>query len=422
MFLEHLLTYEDRQKLLKLYGWNLIELCPKYMETSKMVCRVRFTRTRYGQSEQAQEFYLPRIKPTTVYRLMRMLKAGQRGVVSEQIATLFYLGLGVPKQPDIARYILALDSVDNPKVGIKYILKLVRNYVSNYRKSLDNHPYMFCAQYTEQLMKLKRFIAPPDMKMSKHLKVPKGFPAVMVYSVTDLTKSMHTLVDGFVITASGAALPISPAVLRKEFIAAPKNFSSYSLRSHGQYTLVFGILYWPDTNEESFEEMQTLDVDDFITLVDLYDDKYSNDELRKAQAARNVDPETHLNFRRTLETLRTEKDLDKKKRRKLKEAETYFAERDLSLKSLDGLEKKAARHVAKVGPIATASFLALDIGSLGKTRTVRSLVSTKPEALAKSLGIFGFQTLNTVNANCLTSRISYGVKSNRRSWLMKTEK
>lgn len=421
MFLGHLLTFEDRQKLLKLYGWKIIDASPKYLESSKMVCGVRHVRTKYGAREQVYDILFPRIRAKTVLRLFKNLRRGQRGMLLEQISILFELGLGVPKQKQIADYILHLDNVDDQEVGIKYIGKLIKQYIANYKFSMDDHDYMYCAQFTEQLLLMKKFIGKTKQNVKKSVRVPEGKPCVMVYSLTDFNGAKFSLVDAYAFSSNGFPIPISTSVMRKEFGAVPRQFNSYALKSHGQYMLVFGILHWNEDGEENFQHMQTLDDDEYEVLVDHYD-KYCSKELLALRKFRNVDREVHNAHRHAIEVLAVKEDATKKERRLVSEAETYFAEREKAVKQLSRLERKAASKLAESGPVVSAQFFALDIGAIGISRKLRTLVSTPPETLAKSLTAWGFTTALNANPKCLSSRIYYGVTSTRRSWQIETEK
>lgn len=414
MFLSNILTYEDRQRLLKLAEWNLIEDSPKYMEKSKTVCTVRHVRTKFGAREQLSNSYLPRIKASSVLRLLRKIRKGQRGIIQEQVSILFLLGLGVPKHPDLAQYVLDLGYDKEDTEIIKHIIRLVKHYIDNYKYSMDNHEYMYLASFTEQLLLMKKFIS-KSAKITKSMIVPDGMPSVMVYSITDRAEAKFELVDGYTFSSTGFPVPISPTVLRREFSAVPKDFSSYSLKSHGQYVLVFGILYWTDNKEKNFEKIQFLDTEEYEILLDQYPE-YQSKELNALSEYRYVNKEEHETHTKNKMRLSHKDELSVKDSKRLEEANAYFKSREENLKELAKHEKKEARVIEKTGPVFSAKFFALDIGMIGVKRKIRTLVSTKPEVLAKSLNAWGFTTSLLESTDVLTSRISYCATSISRSW------
>lgn len=422
MFLGHLLTFEDRQKLLKLAGWKLIEVAPKYMENSKSVCAVRHVRTKYGAREQHVDVLFPRIRASTVLRLYRNFRRGQRGVLLEQLSTLFHLGLGVPKHKQIAEFIETFEQAEDQKVAIKYIGKLIKQYIANYAFSMDDHEFMYCAAYTEQLLTMQKFIAKSKVTKGKPMAVPEGRAAVMVYSLADYTGSKFNLVDGYAFSDSGFPIPISASVLRKEFKAAPKSLSAYSLRTHGQYVLVFGILYWPKKdNEEQFKHMQYLGSDEYEVLIDEYD-KYSTKEMLALRATLNVEPELHAHHKTSVDALSQKEVLTEKERLTLRTSKRYFAERRKVERDIRNLESEVVDSLVENGPVGSAKFFALDIAVIGASRKLRTMTSTKPDALARSLNAWGFTTALVESSKIMSRRILFTEKSNRRSWQIDMEK
>ncbi len=420
MFLSQLLTFEDRQKLLKLNGWKIIEVSPKYMEISKSVALVRHVRTKFGGREQVQNYFFPRIRPQTVLRMYRDLRRGQRGVLLEQFSILFTLGLGVPKHKQIAEFVMQLDSVDDQAEAIKYIGKIIKHYIAQYKLSMGaQNEYMYCAAYTEQLMTLKKFRGKLKPETKKAMTAPKGIPAVMLYSQTDQSTAKFSLVDGYAFSETNFPIPISPTVLRSEFNAAPRHFNSFSLRKSGQYILVFGILYWPDETEKNFHHAKVLDTDDYEVLVDEFDE-YCNKELLAARKFRTYDAEEHAKHKHAVEVLAKKSDPSRKDLLKVKEANAYFDNREEQWKNLARLERKSAAAIKKDGPVASANFFPLDIGAMGVTRKIRSLVNVEPKKLQASFSAWGFNT--EIVSGCPSQRIYYGVNLKRRSWQIDMEK
>jgi hypothetical protein len=423
MFLGHLLTFEDRQKLLKLAGWKLIEIAPKYMESSKSVCAVRHVRTKYGAREQHVDVLFPRIRANTVLRLYRNFRRGQRGVILEQLSILFHLGLGVPKHKQVAEFIEKFEQAEDQKVAIKYIGKMIKQYIANYAFSMDDHEFMYCAAYTEQLLTMQKFIAKSKAtSKNKSMAVPEGRPAVMVYSLTDYAGSKFNLVDGYAFSDSGFPIPISASVLRKEFTAVPRSLSAYSLRKHGQYVLVFGMLYWPKKDgEEQFKHMQYLGTDEYEVLIDEYD-KYSSKEMLALRQTLTVEPELHAHHKSTVDKLSLKEVLTEKERLLLRTSKRYFAERRKVEREIRNHESDAVEALVTNGPVGAAKFFALDIAIMGASRKLRTMTGTKPEALASSLNTWGFTTALVENPKIMSRRIPFIEKSNRRSWQIDMEK
>lgn len=420
MFLSQLLTFEDRQKLLKLNGWKIIEVSPKYLESSKSVALVRHVRTKYGAREQVQNYFFPRIRPQTVLRMYRDLRRGQRGVLLEQLSILFELGLGVPKHKQLAEFISQLDRVDDQADAIKYIGKIIKHYIAQYKLSMGaQNEYMYCAAYTEQLMTMKKFVGKLKPETKKAMTAPKGIPAVMLYSLTDHNTAKFSLVDGYAFSETNFPIPISPTVLRSEFKAVPRHFNSFSLRKSGQYILVFGILYWPDENEKNFHHAKFLDSDDYEVLVDSFDE-YCSKELLAAREFRTYDRDEHPKHKHAVEVLAKKSDPSRKELLRIKEANAYFEQRQEQWKKLARLERKSVSALKTDGPVASANFFPLDIGAMGVTRKIRSLVNIEPKKLQASLNAWGFNT--EIVSGCPTQRIYYGVNLKRRSWQIDMEK
>ena len=59
---------------------------------------------------------------------------------------------------------------------------------------------------------------------------------------------------------------------------------------------------------------------------------------------------------------------------------------------------------------------------IGASRKLRTMTSTKPEALARSLNAWGFTTALVESPNIMSRRIQFIEKSNRRSWQIDMEK
>lgn len=422
MFLGHLLTFEDRQKLLKLAGWKLVEVAPKFMESSKSVCSVRHVRTKYGAREQHVDVLYPRIRASTVMRLYRNLRRGQRGILLEQLSILFHLGLGVPKHKQVAEFIEHFEQAEDQKVAIKYIGKMIKQYIANYAFSMDDHEYMYCAPYTEQLLTLQKFIAKGKAVKGKPMAVPEGRAAVLVYSLADYHGSKFNLVDGYAFSDSGFPIPISTSVMRKEFAGAPKSLSAYSLRSHGQYVLVFGTLYWPKKDPDvQFKHMQDLGSDEYEILIDQYE-QYCSKELLQLRKSLKVDPELQAQHKSTVEKLSLKEVLTTNERNILRTAKRYFAERRKIERQIRELETECVDALVENGPVSSAKFFALDLAVIGASRKLRTMTSTKPEALARSLNAWGFTTALVESPNIMSRRIEFIEKSNRRSWQIDMEK
>ncbi|QQO90476.1 hypothetical protein pEaSNUABM5_00334 [Erwinia phage pEa_SNUABM_5] len=414
MFYKELFSPEEHQTFLNLVGWRLIDSAvPKYLESSQHALKVRHSVIKYNRPSQITTPILPRIRTTTVMRLFRAIRDGNLGLPCAQLAALFDLGMGVPKQRDIAQYIRDYNPEHDPNgEALKSIRTMVVQYQRKVRRSLNNWQYLPPAEYVAQLLKMQRFIGLKENGYKKRLAVPDGIPVVLIYANSNVAEKEFTLVDAFMISALGYPVPFAQTALRKEF-KAPKTFKSKALAGRSMYAMVMGIVYWP--GEKAFKMMRmcrSLDIDDYTVLLDQFEDLQSK-ELRQASKHRMIDREHHEVMRTTVTKYEHRDDLTAKQAKRLAEAQEYFQQRRDALSQLDKLEKQAARELERTGPVASAHFCAVDAGTIVNRDQYLGVKNTL-ERTETILGGWGFETLS--NAAVRDSEMTYIDGPKGRCW------
>lgn len=414
MFYKELFSPEEQQLFLKLVGWRLIDSSvPKYIENSQHAMKIRHSVIRYNRPSQITTPVLPRIRAQSVLRIIKNIRDGNHGLPCEQLATLFEVGLGVPKQREIAQYIKSYSTDSDPDgEGLKAIRKLIVQYQRSMRRSLNNWNYLPPAEYVAQLLNMQKFIGLKEDGYKRKLKVPNGIPVVLVYANSNVAEKLFTLVDAFMISALGYPVPFAQTALRKEF-AAPKTFRSKALAGKSMYAMVMGVVYWPDGKPMHMLRMcRTLDTEDYVVLLDQYEDLQSK-ELRRAMKFKNIDREVHDQMREIVATYGHLTELSPKRSRQLAEANEYFAQRKEALSELDKLEKRESRELERNGPVSKARFCAIDAGTI-ENREQYFGVKNSLERVETILGGWGFETLS--QASDLSSELTYNIGPDGRCW------
>lgn len=414
MFYKELFSPEEFQTFLKLVTWRLIDgSVPKYLENSQHALKVRHSVIRYNRPSQVTTPILPRIRAQTVLRLIKAIRDGNYGMPRDQLSALFEVGLGVPKQREIAEYIRHYELATDPGgEALKAIRKLIVQHQRAVRRSLNNWQYIPPAEYVAQLLNMQKFIRLKENGFKQKVEVPDGIPVVLVYANSNVTEKEFTLVDAFMISALGYPVPFAQTALRKEF-KAPKTFKSKALAGRSMYAMVMGMVYWPGEKTTQMMRMcRTLDIDDYVVLLDQYEDLRSK-ELRTAQRARLIDQDQHEAMKDTVKTLGQQSELTSKQSKRLAEATAYFEQRKEQLAELDRLEKRESRELEKNGPVAGAHFCAIDAGTI-ENRDQYFGVKNTLERVETILSGWGFETLSTVADR--SSELTYNNGPNGRCW------
>lgn len=414
MFYKELFSPEEQQMFLNLVDWRLIDRSvPKYLENSQHALKVRHSVIRYNRPSQITTPILPRIRTGSVLRLIKEIRKGNVGLPCYQLATLFDLGMGVPKQREIANYIRGYQPEKDPGgEALKDIRTLIVQYQRQVRRSLNNWQYMPPAEYVAQLLNMRKFICLKENGFKQKLKVPDGIPVVLVYANSNVAEKEFTLVDAFMISALGYPVPFAQTALRKEF-KAPKTFKSKALAGKSMYATVMGMVYWPGEKTTQMARMcRTLDIDEYVVLLDQYPELQSK-ELRRAQKYKSFDRDLHNEMRETVKTLALVQEPTAKQAKRLAEANAYFAQRKEQLTILEKLEKDESRQLERNGPVASAHFCAIDAGTI-VNREKYFGVKNPLERVESILGGWGFETLSDVKER--GSELTYNNGPNGRCW------
>lgn len=414
MFYKELFSPEEQQLFLKLVEWRLIDSSvPKYLENSQHALKVRHSVIRYNRASQITTPILPRIRATVVMRLIKLIRGGNTGMPCAQLAALFDVGMGVPKQREIADYVRQYNPEQDPGgLALKGIRKLVVQYQRQVRRSLNNWQYLPPAEYVAQLLNMKKFIRLKENGFKQTVKVPDGIPVVLIYANSNVAEKEFTLVDAFMISALGYPVPFAQTALRKEF-KAPKTFKSKALAGKSMYAMVMGVVHWPGEKTTQMMRMcRSLDIEDYVVLLDQHEELQSK-ELRRALKAKQFDRDEHEAMRETVKTLGQQSELSPKQAKRLAAANSYFAQRKEQLSALEKLEKDESRQLERKGPVASAHFCAIDAGTI-VNREKYFGVKNPLDRVETILSGWGFETLSTVKE--LGSELTYNNGPNGRCW------
>lgn len=429
MFYDNVFTHDEKQVLLSLAETHyLVKVdCPEFLKKSKHAIEIRHvvTNRRYGSSMRNGMMttnFVPRIHAADVQRLVRRVRDEASRSSAQLLAKLFELGLGVPKQKDIAVYLNEYTrEADKKGVGIKYIRKLINEYHRRYRRSMAGSRWLMPAAYTANMLNMQKFIHLQENGYQHKVKVPDGLPVVLVYQNTVYETGEFHLCDAFMISPLGYPVPFAQIALRPEFKAVPQSFCSKALRGKGMYSMVMGMMYWEDGDAHSnFSELMEIDADNYVTMLDM--PKYA--DRRSPEYQEMLDQRTALNADRTKwrdvldkygNTTRT---LKPEQVKLLEEAHKYFVNRsDKSdfFKAFSAAEKKENHRAAKKFAVANAQFVAVDCGTI-MDRTTYMAVSTTLDKVHNVLGKWGFSTVKTVNASLKKSVLTYNDSNASRIW------
>lgn len=424
MFYDHVFTHDERQALLLLAeSFFLVKTeCPDYLKKSKHSIEIRHTINHRGKERRSGHIvtsFVPRIHMSVIQRLVRVIRDDYDIRAAQHLSKLFELGLGVPKQRDIALYLSDYSKEADPKgVGMKYIRKLINEYHRKYRRSMAGSRWIMPAAYTANMMHMQSFIHLKENGYAKQLKVPDGIPVVLVYNNTNHERSEFTLCDAFMISPLGFPVPFAQIALRPEFKAVPKTFCSKALRGRGVYSMVMGVVHWSDTDSvKHFRELMDIDADSYLTLLD--SEQYMDRRSPEYQALcdkRAEYNEQRVEMNEVLAKFGTTKRILKPEQQaKLDRAHKFFADRKDFFKEFEQFEKKEQHKAAKQFAVASAQFAAIDCGTI-MDRTTYMAVSTTLDKVHHILGKWGFTTVDTVNASLKHSLMTYGESKATRRW------
>lgn len=426
MFYDHVFNHDEKQTLLSLAeSQYLIKLeTPEFLKKSKHAIEIRHavTNRKFGSSRRTGTItttLVPRIHMRDVMRLVREVRDSASVNAANNLGKLFDLGLGVPRQKDIALYLKTYSrDADKKGTGIKYIRKLIVDYHRKYRRSMADSRWCMPAAYTANMMNMQSFIHMKENGYGKKLKVPDGVPVVLIYQNTCYETAEFTLCDAFMISPLGYPVPFAQIVMRPEFKAVPKTFSSKALRGKGMYSMVMGMIHWEDGDSISnCRELMDIDADQYLTLLD--SEQYADRRSDKYQAMlvqRAKINEDRQKWKDVIDKYgNTSRTLKPEQQERLEKAHSYFLEREAFFKEFDQFEKKENHHAAKQFAVAKAKFAAVDCGTI-MDRTTYMAVGTTIDKVHNILGKWGFDTVKTVNASLKKSYLSYSDANVTRVW------
>ncbi|AWY08584.1 hypothetical protein HOT49_gp329 [Erwinia phage vB_EamM_Alexandra] len=424
MFYDHVFNHDEKQLLLSVAESKyLVRLdCPDYLKKSKHSIEIRHTVTNRGEQRRSgvvNTTFVPRIHTSTVQRLVREIRDSAGVAASTSLAALFELGLGVPKQRDIATYLRDYSRENDKKgVGIKYIRKLINEYHRKHRHSFAGSRWLMPAVYTANMLNMQSFIHLKEDGYSKKVKVPDGLPVVLIYQNTNHAKAEFTLCDAFMISPLGYPMPFAQIALRPEFKGAPKVFHSKALRGQGMYSMVMGIMHWEKGDALShFRELTAIDDDPYLTL--LSNPQYADRRSPEYQALLDKRAEYAEQRQEHNEVIakygNTTRALKPSQVERLEKAEEFFKERKSFMDDFDKFEKKENHHAAKKFSVASAQFAAVDCGTIADRSTYMSVASGL-DKVNKILTKWGFTTVDTVNSSLKKSILTFDPTNATRVW------
>lgn len=424
MFYDHVFSPDEKQLLLSVAESKyLVRLdCPEYLKKSKHSIEIRHTVTNRGEQRRSgviNTTFVPRIHASTVQRLLREIRDNATISSANSLAALFELGLGVPKQRDIATYLHDYSRENDKKgVGIKYIRKLINEYHRKHRHSFAGSRWMMPAAYTANMLNMQSFIHLKENGYSKKVKVPDGLPVVLIYQNTSHAEAEFSMCDAFAISPLGYPMPFAQIAMRPEFKAAPKTFQSKALRGQGMYSMVMGIVHWDKGDAlTNIRELNAIDDEPYLTL--LCDEQYADrrspeyqkllDKRAEFAEQRHEWSEVIAKYGNTTRTLKP------KQLERLEQAENFFKERKTFMDEFDKFEKKENHQAAKKFAVASAKFAAVDCGTIADRSTYMSVASGL-DKVNKILTKWGFTTVDTVNSSLKKSILTFDPTTATRVW------
>lgn len=427
MFYDHVFNQDEKQMLLGLAESNyLVKVdCPDYLKKSKHSIEIRHTINHRGKDRRSGNIvttFVPRIHSSTVQRLVRDVRDTASKSSSMQLAKLFELGLGVPKQKDIALYLQDYSRENDKKgVGIKYIRRLINEYHRKHRHSFAGSRWLMPAAYTANLLNMQSFIHLKENGYKNKVKVPEGVPVVLIYQCTNYAECEFTLCDAFMISPLGYPMPFAQIALRPEFKGAPKEFRSKALRGKGMYSMVMGVMHWEEGDAvANYRELMDIDADEYLTLLD--SEKYADRRSPEYKAVLAKRDEMNADRQKWKDVLdkygNTTRTLKPEHQALLDQASKYFADRSDSsdfFKHFSDIERKENRKAAKQFAVASAKFAAIDCGTVIDRATYMA-VSTTLDKVHTVLSKWGFTTVDSVNASLKKSLLTYSTKNATRIW------
>ncbi|QYW03285.1 hypothetical protein pEaSNUABM14_00326 [Erwinia phage pEa_SNUABM_14] len=424
MFYDYVFNFDERQTLLSLAEskYLLKRDIPEYLKKSKHAIEIRHTVTNRGRERRSGTIttpIVPRIHTRDVMRLLDDIRDNATYSSCQSLAELFELGLGVPRQKDIATYLHAYSREHDKKgIGIKYIRKLVVDYHRKHRRSMAGSRWLMPAAYTANLLNMQNFIHLKEDGYKGKVKTPDGIPVVLIYQSTEYATGEFTLCDAFMISPMGYPMPFAQIALRPEFKAVPKTFCSQALRGKGMYSMVLGMIYWEKGDSvELTREVMEIDDNQYLTLLDderyadRRSDEYSAMLVKREEFRRNRDKWQSVidKYGQTVRTLKPEISA------RLDRARQFFYDRSEFLKEFESQEKRENTRASKRFAVASAMFAAIDCGTIADRQTYLA-VSTKIDKVHDILGKWGFNTVKSVNASLKKSLLTYDESGVSRVW------
>lgn len=424
MFYDYVFNYDERQTLLSLVESKYLikQETPEYLKKSKHAIEIRHTVTNRGRERRSGTItssFVPRIHTRDVMRLLDDIRDNATYSSAQSLANLFELGLGVPRQKDIAVYLHSYSRENDKKgIGIKYIRKLVVEYHRKHRRSMAGSRWLMPAAYTANLLNMQNFIHLKEDGYKHNVKTPDGIPVVLIYQCTEYVTSEFTLCDAFMISPMGYPMPFAQIALRPEFKGVPKTFSSKALRGKGMYSMVMGMFYWEKGDPVALTR-EVMEIDDNVYITLLHDDRYADrrsDELKEFLAKRDEFNRDRQKWQSVIDKYgQTTRELKPEIRARLDRARQFFQERDTFLKDFDSYEKRINNKAAKSFAVADAKFAAIDCGTIADRQTYMA-VSTKIDKVHEILGKWGFSTVKSVNSSLKKAIMTYDDSGASRVW------
>lgn len=342
MFYADIFTHEEKQKILKLVDDRLISThIPECLKTSHHVLRIKRVEMRSSSRVNAEHSILPCINPQIPIQLISAMMKGDIAMNRERLSMLFELGLGVPKQPEVAAFLRTYESdADEDGSGLRSLRKLIVNYQDMIETQFSESDRMYTAAYMAKLLDFASFIGQGES--SAAVKAPAGIPVVLVYYTSDHTVGQFKLVDAFDIKG-GVLRPFAHIAMRP-FANIPNVLTSQNLARATSYTLVFGVL----TGGQDLEHfVQMLGSDDLDVVISCNPEIVSQEFADKLQ---NCKPQER-----------------------------------------DSLARRTAHKFGSSSPLAKAEFIALDVGLIDRNGRIRA--NTAPLAkTSRILKKIGFET------------------------------
>lgn len=406
MFLDRAFTTSELNQLLDLYHSGFIDRAPDYLVMPKLCRSVVIITDTTSRGDASSVMYtkipvIPRISVDSVRRLLAAFSVNPQGMSLYRVQSLLSLGFGCPVRKEYASLLGGYLIADDPKGDVvKSILALFDIQIKALDDSTDGDRWLYPAKMVKQLNSVSSYFVSPSVKEigKNRVRTPSGQPVALMYTKTQLADGYSYLLSAaYEISECGHLVPCSTAIMHPDAVSPSivRSFESVSLHSY-THVMVWGYLVWPKQASRNYMQVRFLDSEPYEMLIDAFA------EYRTEEHTLLRNKLTKISYRESYE-------------KKHGKAALVSHLKELRLQMIT-CERNICRKIKKTGPLASMSFVAMDLALLDDNgiRSVRSDLSK----VHRSLGRLGFTTVTSCS-NKLDHEIHASTSNKHRVWSVK---